>query len=298
MGMMKKTLRDGFTLIELSISLVFIGLLSLAVVLIISNTVNAYRRGLVLTRVNNIGTQLIDEIRSTVREKALSAQALLSSCDKYYYDKEAALNECLEENAWQLVSGTMYDGGGRPTYGAFCTGTYSFLWNSGLFFSDGTGAFDKRNALRIRIDSDEDMMEDYYPGNPDSGEVFKLIKINDTQRLACKKWANYDEGDNIDGDHEPPYILRMPGLDPRTDIVDLLPSEDGDMVLYGLSVDKPAVGADGGGVFYPISFVLGTISGGINVNSSTCEPPKSTVNPNSNYCAINEFNFAAQVGGS
>ena len=45
---MKKNARAGFTLIELSLSLVFVGILSIMMVLIISNTVSSYRRGITL----------------------------------------------------------------------------------------------------------------------------------------------------------------------------------------------------------------------------------------------------------
>ena len=79
---MKKTFREGFTLIELSLSMVFVGILSVAVVLIISDTVASYRRGLTLAQVNTAGLDIVDDMRLAVSNS--SAKAVTTECTRLY----------------------------------------------------------------------------------------------------------------------------------------------------------------------------------------------------------------------
>ena len=77
--MLEKTFREGFTLIELSLSMLFIGILSVSIVLIISNTVSSYRRGMTLTQINTMGVTLADDMRSSVQN---ASSRSLSSIDR------------------------------------------------------------------------------------------------------------------------------------------------------------------------------------------------------------------------
>ena len=79
----------------------------------------------------------------------------------------------------------------------------------------------------------------------------------------------------------------------------LLANDDANkLVLYDLAVAVPAINNAGNSAFYSVSFILGTVDGGINVMSSGnfCKAPEES-NSNFNYCAINKFNFAAQANG-
>ena len=67
---MNKTVKTGFTMIELSLSLVFVGILSIMMVLIISDTVASYRRGVTLNRINTVGMDLVDDMRSAVQNSS------------------------------------------------------------------------------------------------------------------------------------------------------------------------------------------------------------------------------------
>ena len=60
----------------------------------------------------------------------------------------------------------------------------------------------------------------------------------------------------------------------------------------------PATNDLGKASFYSVSFILGTVQGGINVMSSGnfCKAPEED-DSNFDYCAINKFNFAAQATG-
>lgn len=54
--------KAGFTLVELSLSIAFIAVLSITIVLIINDAISTYRRGLTLNQINTTGMDLVDEI--------------------------------------------------------------------------------------------------------------------------------------------------------------------------------------------------------------------------------------------
>ena len=113
-------LTTGFTLVELSLSLAFIGVLSLTTVLIINNTVLAYRRGLTLNQVNTVGMELVDDIRTTVQNSPAQGCTTLEG-------SPTADTSCLY----------FIENSATPTYGGFCTGQYSYIWQS----PDGSSSF-------------------------------------------------------------------------------------------------------------------------------------------------------------
>ena len=133
----------GFTLVELSLSLAFIGVLSLTTVLIINNTVLAYRRGLTLNQVNTVGMELVDDIRTTVQNSPAQG------CPPREDGSES-------DNIYCLYFADK-DAEGRPSLGGFCTGRYSYVWQSGY----------------------------------NTSSAFRLLKIEDYNRQIC---ANYSYG--------------------------------------------------------------------------------------------------------
>ena len=76
--------------------------------------------------------------------------------------------------------------------------------------------------------------------------------------------------------------------------------KNGGLAIYDLYVSTPAESVAKNNLFYSVSFILGTIQGGINITKSGnfCATPDDYGIENFDYCAINKFNFAAQaVGG-
>ena len=262
--MMDRKHKEGFTLIELSFSLIFIGVLSLVVVVLISNAVAAYRRGLTLNRVNGTGAEIVEDIRSSFW--ASSAMGLLGSCDKFE-NKDS----CINDKAYQLVLMS------RGNSGALCTGSYSYLWNSGTYFKPGAAD----DYLRIEIN------DEYYDGG--NGDKFRFVKLADASRAVCANWAHYSNDETVNNSNVLEWTT-------EEGIIDLLPAAQNDLAIYALNVSEPAINDSEDGVFYSVSFVLGTVSGGETIDGTTCKPPKDS-GSNSNYCAINEFSFSVQVGG-
>lgn len=251
--------KKGFTLVELSLSIAFIAILSITIVLIINNAISTYRRGLTLNQVNTVGMDLVDDIRVAVQN---SPANLFGSCiDENDTDEMKCINVIKTANV--KVNGQQLEN--VPVKGAFCTGLYSYAWNSGYFFATDA-ELDSDGMITLR------------------GERIRLLKVEDKNRSVCAAISDGDDALEIDDGTEVEMLL--------------VNDSANNMVLYDFSVAMPAIDSANSSAFYSISFILGTVQGGINVMSSGnfCKPPKDN-NSNFDYCAINKFNFAAQANG-
>lgn len=250
--------KHGFTLVELSLSLVFISILSLTIVLMINNAVESYQRGVTLNQINTVGMDLVDDIRTTVQnsspEKKVDTVALV---------KRGSVSE----------KGGGPSIGDVPLFGIFCTGAYTYVWNSGYFYSDEYQVSSGIGKLSI-----EDV------------EEIKLAKVRDVDAKICGSvdWGSLDSGGEI-------QLPGSVGLGGENETVELLGKKDNNLALYSLDVFGPT--GDNGTAFYSISFILGTLRGGININASNniCKVPQD--GGEFNNCAINKFNFAVQATG-
>ncbi|MBQ8985424.1 type II secretion system protein [Candidatus Saccharibacteria bacterium] len=329
---MKKTGRQGFTLIELALSLIFIAILSVTVVLLIQNTAASYRRGVILGQVNTVGMDLIDDFRVSVQNA--TSDPVTRMCEAYY-EYGGSVNEtneknCKDDNADSFISVTKtaevkVEGksiGTLPVYGAFCTGTYTYIWNSGYFESAenidflGTNVNQRevvgasRAVLGIK---DENKTTASFEQEYDS---IRLLKIYDTERSVCINKMreqngfsnnNYVKlGDYSNDKVSNEFIIssRMLAQAQSFDdgAVELMYGDSNspnDLVLYELYVAKPALSSTRVNQFYAASFVLGTRRGGINIKEAgnSCKPPTDEFTE-LEYCAINKFNFAVQAGGA
>ena len=305
-----KKRKTGFTLVELSISIVFIAILSLAVVLVIMDTVSAYRRGLTLNQINTTGSDLVDDIMSAVQGSP--AQSLKNDCALYIKNN---MGTCEDEGGLSFTSFTRYGyvtvknegtnasyyGNTVPLWGAFCTGNYSYIWNSGYYFVDDY----QTNIVAATLN------------NYDSGDKpFKLLKIKDEGRAICRSvftrnGDGYTYPRSYNGIRNSVFSVDYDASNPEMAPEDLIAKES-NLALYDLEIGTPSMGANDRSMLYPVSFVLGTIQGGVDVTvaGDNCAPPEaegegSGTNKgyrakfeNSDYCSINKFNFAAQaIGG-
>ena len=295
--MLKKTSMEGFTLVELSLSMVFIGILSVLVVFIINNTVSAYRRGLTLGQVNTVGMEIVDDMRSAVQNSSVGV--LVNSCNAYEDEEK---QKCKEDDAYNFVSVTKMgnvkvgkdEPSSVPIYGAFCTGAYSYIWNSGYFEDENAEIEGQQPWAKFKyldIDGEEETVGQDKP--------FRLLKIKDNTLAVCASAMKDDK-----------YELPELGIGNEFSINDINLSEDdleevlvadnsNKLAIYDLEVAVPVRNSTNTNAFYSVSFILGTINGGANImaRGNSCKAPAEHESGNFNYCAINKFNFATQVNG-
>lgn len=316
--MTKRYYQKGFTLIEISLSLVFVTILALAIALIISNTIGAYQRGITLTQINTAGMAITDDFRVATQNS--SAKSLTATCGIVYTDPTER-EACEADQAYNFVTVTKYSPmnirktttsktyySNVPIYGAFCTGSYSYIWNSG-YFESPDAEFSSKNgqwaSLRYK-------KADGSIATIGADKMFKLLKVKDSSRAVCISAINPNYSATESRARKYPRTageISIPNLFDVTGIFDGTFSEnpeflisdttDGDLAMYELLIARPAFSVEDSSLFYAGSFILGTIGGGIDIMSTgkTCSAPNDYEVENFEYCAINKFNFAVQSSG-
>ena len=302
--------KKGFTLVELSLSIAFIAILSIAIVMVINNTITSYRWGLTLNQLNSTGMDLVDDLRTAVQSS--SSESIDSLCSRLYKNGDG-LAECLEDHAHNFVAVIKTDTvkigegtangesvSGAPVYGAFCTGSYSYIWNSGYFMSSEYRVQSMKPAGLKYRGVDGGVKTVYSESAP-----FKLLKVEDEDRAVCVAAAMAVSEDHyrVNNDDSTPNMFdisdtKYPVI--AEEPIDILASGgSNNLAIYDLMA-RTAENDSDDSLFYTASFILGTVQGGINVvsSSNSCATPNESTIENSDYCSINKFNFAAQANGA
>ena len=295
--------KKGFTLVELSLSIAFIAILSITIALIINDAISTYRRGLTLNQINTVGMDLVDDMRAAIQNSP--AKVITEICDDVFKGNGSRETEqrdnCKKDGGRKFVSvmklsensdGVKIKGEeeeGVPLYGAFCTGAYSYVWNSGYLFTEENSDLE---GVKASLSYEYDDVE------YDDRDDFRLIKVRDENRGVCRSALDLDNENNKNYSEKDTNQF-VAGKITEEPVVLLSGSGDtaNALALYDLSVPAPA--ANGvNATFYAVSFILGTVQGGINVmsNGNFCATPDK-YDSNFDYCAINKFNFAAQANG-
>ena len=303
--MRKNRKKTGFTLTEISIAVLFVALLALTVIAITMNLISSYRRGLMLKQVNTVGNDLIDDLRAAVSSS--SSKNLANICELKFSTPAVARTACEQDGAYSTTYlvrlGDVTVGKNTrdqktlsnvPLYGAFCSGSYSYIWNSGYYFSSNYETTVSAASLRYKLDGE---------ANTKTVSGFRLVKINDPNRVVCiSKITNngYTKNTDLFGSLNGNFDLTTSSDVFKEDAIDMLENDTySDLALYDLSVFRPAIDTTKRNVFYNGSFILATIAGGINItaNGDYCATPEEYDIEDFDYCAINKFNFAIQANG-
>ena len=313
---MKKniTTKHGFTLIELSFAIAFISVLVITVTLITNEIISLYRKGYAIKTINQVGSDLIEDVVDSIQA---SPPAKISAfCDRYPSGSVSRTN--CESNGGSfsvyqqyytdviITSGKQDNKKTVPLGGVFCTGKYTYIWNTGYLFGDQYRSEDgsplSSRALRVK----------YKVGDTEgtAPSDFKLIKFEDPTRSTCA-WNIYSTDDSIvypspseylsprqiSGESSVAYGFEIP-INLNEAPVELLSKSDASLAIYDFVIFPPAQYDVTNKLFFSGSFILGTINGGVNIMTSSnyCESP-NTFNSDFSYCAINKFNFGTQASG-
>ncbi|MBR3319752.1 hypothetical protein IKG20_00360 [Candidatus Saccharibacteria bacterium] len=309
--------KKGFTLVELSFAIAFISILLITITLITNEIVSIYRKGYSIKAVNQVGRDLIDDFQNSITQSPPASTS--SFCETFYSDSDVQ-EQCKNNKGFFSVYQQYYTkvrvhGGSDtakpvPTGGIFCSGKYTYIWNTGYLFNteetyefvEGSGdkTSDKQNALKLRLkydayESNSETHQKFASGN------FRLAKIEDTSRAICTatlKTESYPSTltalagpDN--GNREITIPFQLPN-DPE----ELINSSDAALALFDLVVFQPARVTSTNRLLFSGSFILGTITGGVDIMATGdyCKAP-TYFSADYSYCAINKFNFTIQASG-
>ena len=120
----KSSTKSGFTMVELSLTMAFVAVLLITIAVVTSNIMTIYQKGLTIKAVNSVGRGLTDEFITGVN--SAPAVDTVSLCNNHAGNGKAA---CEDDNARKFVF-QEYRENDKQYYGIFCTGNYSYLWNT------------------------------------------------------------------------------------------------------------------------------------------------------------------------
>lgn len=281
--------KQGFTMVELSFAIVFISGLLLLLTFIILQVTSIYQKTMSVKAINDTGRELIDQF-----SRSISASTLVGTSSRCASVDEGYRDACVEDGAFRFiyhqyesdnfkVSGKELDKP-VPTSGTFCTGLYSYIWNSGYVLNkDNAGADIYRATIRYVVDD-----------NDIERNNFRLIRVYDPIGAICRSNVNgatysfRTEANNL--------VYELPAGEEPTELLD---SAEADIALYDLRIFHPARHAYSGQAYYSGTFVLATLQGQVDIfaNGDFCKAPPSNDLGEFTYCAINKFNFASQATG-
>ena len=297
--------KSGFTLIELSLAIGFIGVIVLIVAMLISNIISIYRKGITMKTVNSTAQNLIDDFSATISESP--AKDLVATCETFFSDDTNKTN-CKGDNAYQFTYQVHYGtvevtSGGKvtkdenvPLYGAFCTGNYSYIWNSGYLL----GSKQFGNEYYYIKSGGDNLATLKYNGKTWDKDIH-LLKVSDPSRSICSSQMidsmsnarTYSTAAKPDASKST-FTIEYTSAEPE----ELLSIDNNTFALYSLYVARPAQDSTSKNALYSASFILATVRGGINITATGdyCTPPND-YEDNFDYCAINKFNFAIRASG-
>ena len=289
-GLRQRRPRYGFTLVELAFSLSFITVLFLTLLALIIYITGIYQKGLVIRSVNANGRELTDDFTRSINAAPAKSADLV--CQYKFSPNSSGYSACTSDHAHKFYSnvttGNVSINGTQktvPIYGAICTGRYSYVWNSGYALSGN-------NAAKAELS----VVGGGHSGTTDN---FHLLKIRDDTLAVCGSkipdgYSGVATGGNT-------YSIELPddANDERGYAYELLPRSEDNLAIYDLNLFTPVQHVNTGRTFESVTFILGTVAGGIDITATGdfCTDIPDNLNTDYNYCAINKFNFATYSTG-
>lgn len=285
-------IKKGFTLTELAVAIAFISILLLTVATVTLNMVQTYHKGNTMKEINTVGLELISEFTDAI--SASSNFNYQSYCSMFTDTVSDTPRTDCEDNKGQKfifqekttgvkIKNTTINIPAAQQYGIFCTGKYSYVWNTGYTMNSSDGEHTKSSDLYETSDDG---------ANLDGLGTFRLKKYQDPTRSLCIN-TFYDDSGDLQG-YNDSTIRNDNSLTLLSD--ELIKTQD--LAIFSLKVDQPAIEEVSSNALYTVHLILGSISGGIDTSGSD---PACNMDTSSSYdieyCAANKFNFTVQTKG-
>ena len=302
--MMKNNTKKGFTFIELALALTFLSVLLLTIAWLTMHITSTYEKGLTMKAVNATSKEIIDDVsRAIATSPARSVESLCASKYSGTYSAQA-YSDCVKDHArkfsYQQRYGSVKINGvvtQVPINGAFCTGRYSYIWNTAY-------ALNRNDYKPATTTPDTTDYRGTFIYNGGSTKDFRLLKISDFTREICANnltdTTQYIYSGYYDYKTSKSLGSGSSALQTYEDLLDR--DTDGTnthLALYDFVIFPPTVHKITGSGFYSGSFILASLRGGININSTGefCSDPPDNLDTDFAYCSINKYNFSMRAAG-
>lgn len=311
--MKMKNTKKAFTIIELMLAVAFIGTLLLSVAMLAMQLVNMYTKGVAMRSINALGGDIADDIKQTVNSSTLWSENIDAENGSSGYNKDSVVEA---KQKYYL-----YDE--KNNYGIFCTNSYTYIFNYQAAMLKYRNLVDKNGA------DNEGFLQIQISGSSNPARPYGLARIKDSSATLCRsaKSARSDatkENDffvtstatrtygNVVSDH----VVKVNSDKDLVVLLDGNDSNDGsDLELYDFTVMHATNSSLTRQALFDVSFVLGTMRGGINVMSSsnycnqqaqssssaTAEEKAAAedmANVGMSYCAVNRFEVTVRQTGN
>lgn len=291
--------KAGFTMVELSITMAFIAVLLISIAIITTNIMTIYQKGMTIKAVNSVGRGLIEELTSSIN--AAPSVDTTSLCNSLASSDPSA---CKADNAFKYVFQANYATDGKQYNGVFCTGYYSYIWNTYY-------GVDSNHTLNLR----------YLPQNSSLSEARtveapRLLRVEDRTYRVCSAVMQDNAYTSTLTSNATIDITELAG---NTNVKNPIPEPqsgmlnefDLDLMLYEFTIFPISQDAVTLRTYMSGTFILATLRGDVDITRSgdycslagTTEDGESdtsslnNLGAEFNYCAINKFNFAARTAG-
>lgn len=153
---------SGFTIIELMLSMAFIGGLLVAIAVTSMHIARTYTKGITVREVNQAGRTIVEDMQRT------TAMSVPFSVDK----KTGSSDDPIDSKYVDMA--------GRG--GRLCTGTYTYAWNYGT-----------TRELSGRTDADRQQVYNVYTSG---GDDIRMAKVRDIGGVLCSDLNSQIDRDN------------------------------------------------------------------------------------------------------
>lgn len=301
--------KSGFTMIEFTLATAFISLLLIGISVITSNIITIYQKGLALKAVGSVGRGLVEEFTTSINSApSVDTASLCSShVNSVNYDtckKDNANNFIFQHKLGRRVAPGNETDTEVQIGGVFCTGNYSYIWNTYYGTEDGGSPLSL-----VYYDA-----ANYSPTlrNTTRLDDFRMIRLKDPSYRVCSAVTGADYKSNINSTSEIDITHLTNG---RENIIEtpeqgFLNSFDLDLQIYELTMFPISQDLVTLRTFMSGTFILATERGNINIERSGdyCDVEHRDPNQETTtalfdlgseftYCSINKFNFAARTAG-
>ena len=310
------TKKKAFTIIELMLAMAFLGTMLVGIASLVMRITNIYQKGLALRSINSIGREIISDLTRTVNASRVNIDVNPELPDDLRIEQKHI--DAARANYFVTTS----DSEGRQLGGVFCTGDYSYVWNTADTFRKVREDESLKSKIYNSTTINTALAKHAYVIKTEGGYTIpKFARFQDKDRHACahEEKTTASEKTYIPATEEGagsikpsnPYLFELGAGSTLDKVTELIEDSESDLMMYNFTVFPATQHATTKQIFYSGMFILATYRGGVNIksNGDFCEGSDSadgsrdstdsdemTLN-DFDYCAVNKFNFSARATG-
>ncbi len=298
--------RKAFTIIEFLLAISFLATMVIGIAALTIRISNIYQKGLSLRGVNANGREIVSDLTRVINGSRVNVAINPTP------DGSNRVTKKLADEARAEYFIETKDSEGRQLGGAFCTGSYSYVWNTAdnLRIARSNSEIKDKKYTDINIKKITGTNHVFAIKANDGYKIPKFARFIDRERAACAHNEKFEPDDSSDI-KESAYLINLGTTKSLNDVVELIEDNEEDLAIYNFTVLPATQHDETKQIFYSGMFILATYRGGVNIksNGDFCEGSTREDGGRDNsgdnemtlydfdYCAVNKFNFSARATG-